>query len=388
MTWFVVLGVLVGHFALHLTLFNRLNATGMSRPLIKRLEKGLVASAVLVPLAWMLLYGGRIAEVTGDRSMLDPVTAAYGWLCLTCVVVLTGPWLIHRPIFGRDRAAATRQSTRVDVASTLSQPLALTRKCRWASRIPGNQIFSLSVEEIELAVIGLPAPLDGWRLAHLSDVHFTGQISPEFTRYVVDAANAWAPDAFMLTGDVVDFQSCIEWIRPTLGRAVASDGCFFVLGNHDTRVADPDEVRRALEACGWCNVGGRSLDLTIRNVGVRILGNELPWFPAVSTERLAAPRDDGRATAFRVLLSHSPDQLSWARRHGVEFMLAGHTHGGQGRLPLIGPLLTPSWHGSRFSSGDFFLAPTTLHVSRGLSGVHLLRINCPPELSLITLRQG
>lgn len=67
-------------------------------------------------------------------------------------------------------------------------------------------------------------------------------------------------------------------------------------------------------------------------------------------------------------------------------MLAGHTHGGQGRLPLAGPLLGPSFHGSRYASGDFYKDPTTMHVTRGISGVHLLRINCRPELSLLTLR--
>src|SRR5690606_3108155 len=112
----------------------------------------------------------------------------------------------------------------------------------------------------------------------------------------------------------------------------------------------------------------------------QILGNEQPWFPAPSAAPLARS-----AGCFRLLLAHSPDQLAWARRHGVQVMLAGHTHGGQGRLPLAGPLLSPSWHGSRFASGDFFKTPTTMHVSRGLSGVHLLRIRCRPELSLLTL---
>ena len=88
-----------------------------------------------------------------------------------------------------------------------------------------------------------------------------------------------------------------------------------------------------------------------------------------------------------MLLSHSPDQLSWARQNRVTLMLAGHTHGGQGRLPLAGPLLSPSVHGSRYASGDFYKPPTTMHVTRGICGKHLMRINCRPELSLITLRR-
>ena len=68
-------------------------------------------------------------------------------------------------------------------------------------------------------------------------------------------------------------------------------------------------------------------------------------------------------------------------------MLAGHTHGGQGRLPLAGPILGPSRYGSRYASGDFYKPPTTMHVTRGLGGTHLIRINCRPELSLLTLRR-
>jgi len=109
-----------------------------------------------------------------------------------------------------------------------------------------------------------------------------------------------------------------------------------------------------------------------------LIGNEHPWFkrPELETDN----------SELRLLLSHSPDQIWWARKHGVTLMLAGHTHGGQGRLPLAGPILGPSLHGSRFASGDFYLPPTTMHVTRGLCGTHLIRINCRPELSLLTLR--
>lgn len=116
---------------------------------------------------------------------------------------------------------------------------------------------------------------------------------------------------------------------------------------------------------------------------LELIGNEAPWFPA---PRLASTELPSKT--FRLLLSHSPDQIAWARKHGVGLMLAGHTHGGQGRLPWVGPVLSPSWYGSRYASGSFFLNPTTLHVTRGLSGVHLMRINCPPELALLTLRRS
>jgi uncharacterized protein len=62
-------------------------------------------------------------------------------------------------------------------------------------------------------------------------------------------------------------------------------------------------------------------------------------------------------------------------------MLAGHTHGGQIRLPVVGPVFSPSRFGVRYASGTFFRAPTLMHVSRGLSGTRPLRFNCRPELA-------
>ena len=69
-------------------------------------------------------------------------------------------------------------------------------------------------------------------------------------------------------------------------------------------------------------------------------------------------------------------------------MLAGHTHGGQIRIPFIGALISPSHYGFRYAGGVFFEPPTVLHVSRGLAGLHQLRFNCPPELPLLTLTRG
>jgi len=90
----------------------------------------------------------------------------------------------------------------------------------------------------------------------------------------------------------------------------------------------------------------------------------------------------------RILLSHSPDQIQWARAREFDVMLAGHTHGGQIQLPALGPLIGQSRYGVRYCCGVFYVPPTLLHVSRGLSGVQNLRINCRPELTKLVLKCG
>jgi len=97
----------------------------------------------------------------------------------------------------------------------------------------------------------------------------------------------------------------------------------------------------------------------------------------------AAPRD-----AFRLLLSHTPDNAYWADRSGFDLMLAGHNHGGQVRLPLIGPVFMPSRYGRKFDAGAFQIGRMLLHVSRGVSGKHPYRFGCTPEITKIVLRSG
>jgi predicted MPP superfamily phosphohydrolase len=111
-------------------------------------------------------------------------------------------------------------------------------------------------------------------------------------------------------------------------------------------------------------------------------GIESPWFEGEPRLREAP---DG---VFKLLLSHTPDHLAWASKHGVDLMFAGHVHGGQVCLPAFGPLVMPSRHGRSLDRGWFERGKTKLYVSKGLGGTHPLRWNCPPEVMLLTLRTG
>ncbi|MEX0824739.1 MAG: metallophosphoesterase [Pirellulaceae bacterium] len=382
--WWIVAAVVVGHFGLHLTLYNRLNALGLTRCRIKQAEVFLLLSCLMIPplAAWRFrdILSAAFAGSLNVREVPD-LLWYYGSLCLLAWPLLGIAWLATRPIFGFQRISLKSECELVDVAKEVAAPLAMTPKCRWASRIPGNEIFRLAIEEKQLPVWGLPSELDGFRIAHLSDVHLTGHIATDFFAYIVQRTNAWQPDLIALTGDIIDKPECIAWLSDCFADANAPAGCFSILGNHDTQVADPSQIREMMQQIGWQDLGGRTMRHDLRGVPVTLIGNEQPWFPGPANVPDGEPAD-----SLRIALCHSPDQIGWARRQGIELMLAGHTHGGQGRLPLAGPLLSPSLYGSRFASGEFYLAPTTMHVSRGLSGKHLLRLRCPPELSLLVLR--
>jgi predicted MPP superfamily phosphohydrolase len=197
------------------------------------------------------------------------------------------------------------------------------------------------------------------------------------------AANQLAADLVVVTGDLVDKRECIPWIPAVLGKLESRYGNFCVLGNHDLRVGDLAPLRAAIAEAGFVDLGGAWRVLTIHGVQVALAGNELPWLaPAAEMADCPVRASTG---GLRILLSHSPDQLEWARRHDFDLVLAGHTHGGQIRFPLIGPIIAPSRFGGRYACGVFDEPPTVMHVSRGVSSMFPIRLRCPPELAKLTL---
>jgi predicted MPP superfamily phosphohydrolase len=250
--------------------------------------------------------------------------------------------------------------------------------------LPGNESLKLDLTERGLDVPRLPSALEGLSIVHLSDLHFTGRIGKPFFDEIVRMSNALEPEIVALTGDIVDKPPLIDWIPDTLGRLKARYGVYFIFGNHDLRV-DWRRLQRVMEDCGLVYLGGRWKVVEVRSQSVLLAGNELPWFKPAADLNTCPPR---REVPFRLLLAHSPDQLPWARKGDGDLLLAGHTHGGQIRLPMIGPVFAPSRDGVQFASGLFHAPPTILNVSRGLSAELPLRMNCTPEIIHLTLHGG
>ena len=89
---------------------------------------------------------------------------------------------------------------------------------------------------------------------------------------------------------------------------------------------------------------------------------------------------------FTVLLSHSPDYVLTAQKYGVDLVLSGHTHGGQIRLPFIGPVVCNISLGRKYMRGFFYFDKTALYVTSGIGTVFMpLRLFCPPEITVINL---
>ena len=305
--------------------------------------------------------------------------------CWIVAVVNLGAWtwrhLLHRP-----PAVLRRQDTR-RVRLPPPPPDAPDSPEDRHHRLvylPGNEILDMELCRRHLDVRLLAPALDGLAIVHLSDLHFTGRVGKAFFRQVAEWTNGLEPDLVAITGDLVDNPDCIGWIPDTLGRLRARCGVYFVLGNHDVRT-DFHRIRQAMVDAGLIPLGGRWIEVPAGGATILLAGNELPWIPPAADLR-GAPPPAAEGGPLRILLSHSPDQLPWARHHRFDLMLAGHTHGGQICFPLVGPILTPSRVGVRYASGIFHEPPTILHVTRGISGEFPVRWLCPPQIVKLVLR--
>lgn len=371
----------------HLAIWTRIHCVVHSLPwkkwLIDALEISIFAIAILLPLVWAtwyLVWG--LALDWSDPLVWYRTPLAYLPICWLGALLGFGLWLSHRcDDFHAARYVRQVTETRLDFSDRKLKFLggALFRK---AIHIPGNEILRLCVNRRELVLPRLPDALDGWTITHLSDLHITGQMTKAFYHAVIDQANQLESDCVMVAGDVYDKDHCIDWADDVLSRLRGPHGVFYVLGNHDVRLHDVAAARRALATAAWNDLGSAVQTTQWRGRAVLLAGNESPWFPGPAEDDVP-PVDD----RFRILLAHTPDQIDWACRHGFDLVLAGHNHGGQIRLPIAGPLVSPSRYGVRYAGGTFRKGETLMQVSRGVSGTNPIRWNCQPEITQLVLRR-
>ena len=309
----------IGHLGSWCVVYNRTHATNWRRKIRKRCEK-LVIVAVLLPVFW---FGTKLFR-QGTLSFND---IAFGskleWLFLFLAVGM-GIFFISRWVWRKlqspPKAILSSKQTLTDVQKELGRDIYLTPLAKALKRIPFNQSHWLAVESIELELSKLPQKLDGLKICHLSDFHLTGQLDLAWFERVVETANSFQPDLIVVTGDLVDDFECLDWIEPVFGQLNSTHGTFFIRGNHDLRIGDQQMLLQRLEGSGMKWIGGQCESIEINGARLSFTGNELPWHAgAESLDAASLPQD-----AFQILLTHSPDQIEWARPFNFDLIFAGH----------------------------------------------------------------
>ncbi len=375
----LLVGACLGHLVLMIVSHNWLYGQKLPRRFgtIIHFAHGLLILAF--PLALGLTYGW-------DLHDLPPLSTEFAWpqLITLYVLVCCAVGYVALPLntvlrLLRRDPSLEKHSRVLDVAKHLGRrPLGHSRR-RLLAHLPGNEIFQVELVERTIRLPRLPNSWDGLKILHLSDLHFLGTPDRDYFQFVMDRCVDWQPDLVALTGDITDTNRHIRWIVPVLGRLRWRIAAFAILGNHD-HWRETTYIRRRLRRLGMLVPQNTWHQIEVRGEPLVVIGHEGPW--------LKPPPDltDCPREPFRLCLSHTPDNIRWARRAGIDLMLSGHVHGGQVRFPLFGSVLVPSRYGRRYDCGVFDEAPTVLHVSRGLSGDHPLRYLCRPEATLLTLR--
>lgn len=231
----------------------------------------------------------------------------------------------------------------------------------------------------------LSAAHNGLRIVHLTDIHHSLFTPLEYVQRAVRMANHLRPDLVALTGDYVTLSPAYIWpAAQALGKLRARLGVFAVLGNHDFKV-DADEVTRALRAQRIRVLRNAHHALSARGETLWVLGVDDLWS---GEDDLPAALRSVPARDPKILLCHNPMGIHRAAAYGIDFVISGHTHGGQVRLPVVGSVRGNSKLGERFIDGWNRLNGTQIYISRGIGrSVVPLRLNCPPEIACFRLRR-
>jgi uncharacterized protein len=374
----------IGHVIFWAALINRLHGLGLHRRWIDlgTILCGLMMAAVPLAIAAILWQHVRGPAAAAE----DFAWRAAWWYSLACAMFCGAAaihriWLVLHP--ERGGVLLENHTTRVNLRQHGDAEYFAPGIPALLGRLPGNQVLDLHIHEKRLVVPRLSPAADGLRIAHITDLHMSGRITKDYFLAVVDEVNRLEPDLVAITGDLVERDECLDWLSDTLGRLRAASGVFFVLGNHDLRV-DQGRLRNALSKIPAVHLGSAWRQITVRGASAMLAGNEMPWYEP-APDPADCPAADSAERPLRILLSHGPDQLSWAVEHDFDLMLAGHNHGGQVRLPALGAILAPSRSGTRYASGVFRQGQTVMHVSRGTCSLTPFRWNCPPEIALLIL---
>jgi predicted MPP superfamily phosphohydrolase len=167
----------------------------------------------------------------------------------------------------------------------------------------------------------------------------------------------------------------------------ARHGVYAVLGNHDYWCGDPEAVTDSLKRAGVQVLVNRSARLSTRGVEWSLAGVDDVWGGKPDLDKAL---QDLPPNSFHLLLCHAPDFADKAAERGVPLQLSGHSHGGQVRVPGVGALVLPKY-GRRYASGLQRLAAgtTQVYTNVGLGVIFPpLRVNCPPEITLLTLTRA
>lgn len=251
----------------------------------------------------------------------------------------------------------------------------------------------INITEFNYSNSKIPATFDGFTIAQVSDLH--NKMFGENQKYILLKLKSTAPDIIVITGDVVDrrhydLEAALEFVKG----AVKIAPVYFVTGNHEAWLDDYEIAKSCLIEAGAIFMDDKEVTLMKGDGTLKILGVSDPDFLTTSYDQ---GNDVTKMTGqlakwssnenFKILLTHRPELFDLYAANNLDLVFAGHTHGGQIRIPFIGAVVAPDqgWF-PKYSSGKYIQGDATMYVSRGLgNSIIPVRINNSPEIVVVML---
>ena len=236
----------------------------------------------------------------------------------------------------------------------------------------------------------IPKSFDGYRIAHISDLHNTeiGKNNETLLEMIAEAD----PDIIAITGDMIDSRNTnVEVALQFAEKAVEIAPCYYVCGNHESRVSEYEDLKIGLIERGVAVLENTVAEIERGDEKIMLIGVVDPTFDlsanaeTVMEKNLNEYADIGD---FKLLLSHRPELFDVYVKNNMNLVLSGHAHGGQFRLPFIGGMYAPA-QGlfPEYYEGSYKSENTEMIVSRGIgNSIIPIRFNNRPEVILIELK--
>lgn len=256
----------------------------------------------------------------------------------------------------------------------------------------GNK--ALQISNITIKSNHLPKDFDGFRIAHISDLHNTQfkNKNEELLSIIKDGK----VDILAITGDLIDANHpditvALDFVK----RASKLVPCYYVSGNHEVSLPEYSAIKDEIKEAGAVVLDNKEVILQKGKSSITLIGVE---DPSIDSDYLI---DDASIISsvlsnfsnnkgFKILLSHRPELFDVYVENRMDVVLSGHAHGGQIRLPFLHGIIAPNQgFFPKYTSGLYAQDSTNMIVSRGLGNSILpLRINNRPEVVFVELTSG
>lgn len=249
--------------------------------------------------------------------------------------------------------------------------------------------FALS--RLTVPIRDLPDDFDGFTIALLSDIHSSIFMPRATMQNYVNATNTLRPDMIAVTGDFVN--SMVDEVYPfaeAFSSLAAPSGVFGVLGNHDYYTRNVEAVAKVVGECGIRLFRNQHILLNKKNSAIVLGGIDDVGYADKATRLTDLAMNGSPEHITKILLSHRPYFFPEFSSRNIDLTLSGHTHGGQIVLARFGNyVIAPAQMASPYVAGLYTLGQSKMYVSRGIGTIVVpIRVNCPPEITLITLRSS